>query len=86
MDQANLHVVAGLGAVGRAVVGELAARGLAVRAVARHRPSDLPAGIDVVQADVTIRRPHGAPWPVRASCITLLRRHMTVGPRSCRHS
>ena len=52
MDEPNLHVVAGLGAVGRAVVAELAARGLPVRAVARHRASAMPAGVDVVEADV----------------------------------
>ena len=52
MDEPNLHVVAGLGAVGRAVVGELVARGLPVRAVARHRASGLPAGVDVIEADM----------------------------------
>lgn len=52
MTEPGLHVVAGLGAVGRAVVGELAARGVAVRAVARHRASALPAGVDVVEADL----------------------------------
>ena len=52
MTEPGLHVVAGLGAVGRAVVDELAARGLAVRAVARHRAASLPVGVDVVEADL----------------------------------
>ena len=52
MDEPNLHVVAGLGAVGRAVVAELVARGLPVRAVARHRVSGLPAGVDVIEVDL----------------------------------
>ncbi|MGH2358648.1 MAG: NAD-dependent epimerase/dehydratase family protein [Candidatus Limnocylindria bacterium] len=48
-----LHVVVGLGPVGRAVVDELVIRGLPVRGVARHGPSDLPAGVEVVEADIT---------------------------------
>jgi nucleoside-diphosphate-sugar epimerase len=52
MTEPELHVVAGLGAVGRAVVGELCARGLQVRAVARHRASSLPVGVEVVEADL----------------------------------
>src|SRR4051794_19926451 len=52
MDEPEIHVVAGLGAVGRAVVGELTGRGLPVRAVARHRPLDLPAGVEVTEADL----------------------------------
>ena len=52
MHELNWHVVAGLGAVGRAVVDELVERGLPVRAVARHRASGLPAGVDVVEADL----------------------------------
>ena len=52
MHEVNRHVVAGLGAVGRAVVDELVERGIPVRAVARHRPSGLPAGVDVIEADL----------------------------------
>jgi nucleoside-diphosphate-sugar epimerase len=53
MAQKDLHVVVGLGAVGRAVLSELAARGLRVRAVARHGAPDLPAGVETVDADIT---------------------------------
>ena len=53
MTQADLHVVVGLGAVGRAVVSELVGRGARVRAVARHGASDLPAGAETVEADIT---------------------------------
>jgi nucleoside-diphosphate-sugar epimerase len=53
MNQSPLHVVVGLGAVGRAVIGELAGRGLPVRTIARHRGADLPPGVDQVEADVT---------------------------------
>jgi nucleoside-diphosphate-sugar epimerase len=52
MTEPGLHVVAGLGAVGRAVVGELALRGLPVRVVSRHRATALPAGVHVVEADL----------------------------------
>ena len=52
MHELNRHVVAGLGAVGRAVVDELVERGLPVRAVALHRPSGLPAVVDVLEADL----------------------------------
>ena len=52
MSEAELHVVAGLGAVGRAIVEELVGRGLPVRAVARHRPAALPAEVHVVEADL----------------------------------
>jgi nucleoside-diphosphate-sugar epimerase len=53
MAEPELHAVVGLGAVGRAVIDELVGRGLAVRAIARHRPADLPAGVDLVEADIT---------------------------------
>jgi nucleoside-diphosphate-sugar epimerase len=53
MRDQDLHVVAGLGAVGRAVIGDLVGRGLRVRAVARHRAADLPAGVEIVEADIT---------------------------------
>jgi nucleoside-diphosphate-sugar epimerase len=49
----NLHVVVGLGAVGRAVIDELVVRGLPARAVARHSVAGLPAGVEVVEADLT---------------------------------
>lgn len=53
MSGSNLHVVAGLGAVGRAVIDELVVRGLPARAVARHAVAGLPAGVEVVEADLT---------------------------------
>jgi nucleoside-diphosphate-sugar epimerase len=49
----NLHVVAGLGAIGRAVINELVGRGLPVRAIARHPVAGLPPEVDLVLADVT---------------------------------
>ena len=52
MTEPDLHVVAGLGAVGRAIAEELAARGLHARAIARHRASSLPVEVDVVEADL----------------------------------
>ena len=52
-SEASLHVVAGVGAVGRAVINELVNRGLAVRAIARHAVAGLPRGVDLVQADIT---------------------------------
>lgn len=53
MSQHELHAVVGLGAVGRAVIGELVARDLPVRAIARHRAAGLPPGVDLVEADIT---------------------------------
>lgn len=53
MSEPRLHVVAGLGPVGRAVVNELVGRGLAVRAIARHSVAGLPSAVDVVEADIT---------------------------------
>lgn len=53
MTEPTLHVVAGLGPVGRAVLDELLHRGLPVRAIARHPGSDLPVGVEIIQADVT---------------------------------
>ena len=48
-----LHVVLGAsGGIGGAVVRELVARGHRVRAVARHRAGDLPAGVDFLAADI----------------------------------
>jgi nucleoside-diphosphate-sugar epimerase len=48
---AGLHVVLGTGQVGRALAACLAGRGLAVRAVSRHRPAGLADGIDWRAAD-----------------------------------
>lgn len=53
MTDQDLHVVTGLGPVGRAVIHELVGRGLRVRAVARHRVADLPASVDSLEADIT---------------------------------
>lgn len=53
MTEQGLHVVAGLGPVGRATVHELIARGLRVRAVARHGAPELPPGVETVEADIT---------------------------------
>jgi nucleoside-diphosphate-sugar epimerase len=53
MSEPKLHVVAGLGAVGRAVINELLGQGLSVRAIARHPVAGLPLEVDLVQADVT---------------------------------
>jgi nucleoside-diphosphate-sugar epimerase len=53
MSDPKLHVVAGLGAVGRAVINELLGRGLSVRAIARHPVAGMPREVDLVQADVT---------------------------------
>ena len=53
MSEPELHVVAGLGAVGRAVINELLERGLPVRAIARRPVAGLPRDVDLVQADVT---------------------------------
>jgi nucleoside-diphosphate-sugar epimerase len=51
VSAAGLHVVLGTGQVGRALAGCLAARGLAVRAVSRHRPPGLAGVIDWRAAD-----------------------------------
>ena len=51
--QDELHVVFGTGQVGRALAACLAGRGLAVRAVSRHRPPGLADGIDWRAADAT---------------------------------
>ncbi len=47
----GLHVVFGTGQVGRALAALLAEQGRAVRAVSRHQPSDLAAGVDWHGAD-----------------------------------
>lgn len=53
MSGTGRHVVAGVGPVGRAVVNELVARGIPVRAVARHAAAGLPRRVEVVEADIT---------------------------------
>jgi nucleoside-diphosphate-sugar epimerase len=52
LPEPELHVVAGLGAVGRAVINELVGRGLPVRAIAREQAMGLPREVDVVTADI----------------------------------
>ena len=52
MSDPKLHVVVGLGAVGRAVIDELVARGLTVRAVGRRAVPDLPPQVEFVAADL----------------------------------
>ncbi|PNY79804.1 NAD-dependent epimerase/dehydratase family protein [Deinococcus koreensis] len=50
----TLHVVLGAsGAVGSALMGELARQGLPARAVSRTRPTALPAGTDWLAADLS---------------------------------
>jgi nucleoside-diphosphate-sugar epimerase len=53
MPEQDLHVVVGTGPVGRAVIDELAGRGLRVRAVAHHAAVDLTDGVETVEADIT---------------------------------
>jgi nucleoside-diphosphate-sugar epimerase len=52
VSEPMLHVVAGLGAVGRAVVDELVGQGLTVRAVARHPVAGLPPEVEFVEGDL----------------------------------
>ncbi len=53
MTEPEVHAVAGLGPVGRAVIDELVARGLPVRAIARDSVAGLPRDVDLVQVDLT---------------------------------
>jgi nucleoside-diphosphate-sugar epimerase len=53
LSEPNVHVVAGLGPVGRAVIAELVGRGLPVRAIARNPVAGLPREVDVVEGDIT---------------------------------
>jgi nucleoside-diphosphate-sugar epimerase len=53
MNDHPLHVVFGTGQVGLALTARLAALDVAVRAVSRHRPARLPAGVDWRAADTT---------------------------------
>jgi nucleoside-diphosphate-sugar epimerase len=47
----DLHVVFGTGAIGSALVDELVARGLPVRAVSRSGAAEVPGGVDVLAGD-----------------------------------
>jgi nucleoside-diphosphate-sugar epimerase len=51
MSDKSLHVVFGTGQVGSALAARLAGMGLPVRAVSRHRPDALPAGVSWKAAD-----------------------------------
>ena len=51
-SERRLHVVAGLGPVGRAVIDELVGRGLPVRAIARHPVAGLPREVMFVERDL----------------------------------
>jgi uncharacterized protein YbjT (DUF2867 family) len=53
MDKSRLHAVFGTGQVGDALAAHLTGLGGAVRAVSRHRPATMSAGIDWRAADVT---------------------------------
>ena len=53
MSESQLHVVFGVGQVGHTLVGQLAAQDLAVRAVSRNRPADLPDRVDWRGADAS---------------------------------
>ncbi len=55
LSEQRVHVVAGLGPVGRAVIDELVGLGLPARAIARHSVNGLPREVDVVEADITTR-------------------------------
>ncbi len=53
MSEDPVHVVFGAGQVGRALSARLAALGLGVRTVSRHRPSALVDGVDWRAADAS---------------------------------
>ena len=53
MSEDRLHVVFGVGQVGRALTARLTGLGLTVRAVSRHRPAKLVDGIDWRAADAS---------------------------------
>jgi nucleoside-diphosphate-sugar epimerase len=53
MSESPLHVVFGTGQVGLALAARLAAHGVTVRTVSRHRPDTLDDGVDWRAADAT---------------------------------
>jgi nucleoside-diphosphate-sugar epimerase len=53
VNDTPLHVVLGVGQVGRAVAERLASHGISVRAISRHQPTHLSDGVDWRQADLT---------------------------------
>ncbi len=53
MNDPPLHVVLGVGRVGRAVADRLADSGVAVRAISLHQPAKLAEGVDWRHADLT---------------------------------
>jgi nucleoside-diphosphate-sugar epimerase len=53
LPDSDLNVVFGGGALGSAVVRALVKAGRPVRVITRHRPPDLPAGVDWVGADAS---------------------------------
>ncbi len=53
MPESGMHVVAGVGPVGRASLDELVDRRLPVLAVARRQVADMPDEVGVVEADLT---------------------------------
>jgi len=53
VSEDRLHVVFGSGQVGRALAAHLVELGIAVRAVSRHRPVVLAAGVDWRAADAS---------------------------------
>ena len=53
MSENGLHVVFGVGQVGRVLSARLAAAGLAVRVLSRNRPAVLPAGVEWRAADAS---------------------------------
>jgi nucleoside-diphosphate-sugar epimerase len=53
MSEDGLHVVFGVGQVGRALSARLAGQGLPVRAISRHRPAGLAEGVDWRAADAS---------------------------------
>jgi nucleoside-diphosphate-sugar epimerase len=54
MDERKLHAVLGAGPLGLAVARHLASRGDRVRAAVRNELTDLPQGVDVVDADLAV--------------------------------
>ena len=84
MEEPNLHVVAGLGPVGRAIIDELVGRRLPVRAVVRRPVADLPGEVEVVEADLTDPGAARRAWPGRRSSTTPRRRRTIDGRSSCR--